>query len=110
MQIVRQWLNLLPETEGPLFRPVAKGGRISSQRLTDKAVGDLVKHYAGEIGLDAKAFSSHSLRAGLVSSCAMAGVASWIIKRTTGHRSEEMVQRYIRPVEAFSFNASGFLF
>jgi site-specific recombinase XerD len=110
VQIAREWLALLPGRDGPLFRPIAKGGCIRSQRLTDHAVSDLVKHYAGKIGLDAAAFSGHSLRAGLVSSCAMAGVASWIIKRTTGHRSEEMVQRYVRPVEAFSYNAAGFLF
>lgn len=110
VHIIKEWIALLPDQAGPLFRPVAKGGRIGSQRLSDHAVSELVKHYVAKIGLDAAAFSAHSTRAGLVSSCAMAGVASWIIKRQTGHRSEEMVQRYIRPVEAFSYNASGLLF
>lgn len=110
VHIIKEWLALLPDQDGPLFRPIAKGGRISSQRLSDHAVSELVKHYVTKIGLDASVFSSHSCRAGLVSSCAMAGVASWIIRRQTGHRSEEMVQKYIRPVEAFSYNASGLLF
>lgn len=109
VQILKDWLGLLPD-QGPVFRPVAKGGCIGVQRLSDHAVSDLVKFYAKKIGLNAEDFSSHSIRAGLVSSCAQAGIASWIIKRTTGHRSEEMLQRYIRPVEAFSYNASGLLF
>lgn len=110
VQIVKEWMAFLPEQNGALFRPIGKGGRISSTRLSDRAVSDLVKHYAALIGLDAQALSGHSLRAGLVTSCAMAGVASWIIRKQTGHRSEEMVQRYVRPVEAFAFNASGLLF
>lgn len=110
VQTLKDWLVLLPDQAGPLFRPVAKGGRIGGQRLSDHAISDLVKFYVRRIGLNAEEFSGHSIRAGLVSSCAQAGVASWIIKRTTGHRSEEMLQRYIRPVEAFSYNAAGMLF
>ncbi len=110
VKILKDWLALLPDQEGPLFRPVAKGGCIGGQRLSDHAISDLVKFYARKIGLNAEEFSGHSIRAGLVSSCAQAGIASWIIKRTTGHRSEEMLQRYIRPVEAFSYNAAGMLF
>ncbi len=110
VQILKDWLAVLPDQGGPLFRAVAKGGRIGGQRLSDHAVSDLVKFYAEKIDLDAATFSGHSIRAGLVSSCAQAGIASWIIRRTTGHRSEEMLQRYIRPVEAFSYNAAGMLF
>lgn len=110
VQILKDWIALLPDQEQPLFRPVAKGGCIGGQRLSDHAISDLVKFYARKIGLNAGEFSGHSIRAGLVSSCAQAGIASWIIKRTTGHKSEEMLQRYIRPVEAFSYNAAGLLF
>jgi integrase len=110
VQILKDWLAVLPDQGGPVFRPIAKGGRISGQRLSDHAVSDLVKFYARKIGLNAEEFSGHSIRAGLVSSCAQAGIATWIIKRTTGHKSEEMLQRYIRPVEAFSYNAAGLLF
>jgi hypothetical protein len=38
-----------------LSRPVAKGGRLGAQRLTDKGVCDLVKAYAERIGLKASA-------------------------------------------------------
>jgi hypothetical protein len=44
--------------EGPLFRPVAKGGRLGAERLADKSVFNLVKAYATRIGLDPAAFGS----------------------------------------------------
>jgi integrase len=50
--------------EGPLFRPVAKGGRLGAERLTDQSVCKIVKAYAERIGLKATDFGAHSLRAG----------------------------------------------
>ena len=55
--------------------------------------------------MEAEGFSAHSLRAGLVTSAAKAGVPSWAIQRQTGHRSEFMVQRYIRDLGLFEHNA-----
>jgi integrase len=63
VKAVKAWLSAAGITEGPLFRPVAKGGRLSNRRLTDKSVCDIVKTYAGRLGLNAPEFSAHSLRA-----------------------------------------------
>jgi hypothetical protein len=38
-------------SEGPLFRPVAKGGRLIAQRLEAEAVCDIVQAYAKRLGL-----------------------------------------------------------
>jgi integrase len=56
--------------------------------------------------LDASAYSGHSLRAGLVTSAAAAGAASWEIRKQTGHKSDAMVARYIRQVELYSHNVA----
>ena len=45
VKAVKAWLLAAGNSEGPLFRPVAKGGRLGAQRLTDKSVCDLVKTY-----------------------------------------------------------------
>jgi hypothetical protein len=47
VKAVKAWLSAAGITEGPLFRPVAKGGRLSNQRLTDKRVCDIVKRRDG---------------------------------------------------------------
>jgi site-specific recombinase XerD len=57
----------------PLFRPVAKGGRLGAERLTDQSVCSIVKAYAERIGLKATDFGAHSLRAGFLTSAAGAG-------------------------------------
>jgi integrase len=51
----------------------------------------------------------HSLRAGLVTSAAKAGVPVWAIQRQTGHKSDLTVHRYIRNLDAFECNAASSL-
>lgn len=40
-----------------------------------------------------------SLRAGYVTTAAMASLPTWLIREQTGHRSDTVLARYIRPVE-----------
>ena len=89
-----------------VFRPVDRHGRPSSARLSDQAVALVVKRYAGRVGLSANSFAGHSLRAGFVTSAARAGEPERRIMRTTGHKSVEMVLRYVRQANVFSDNAA----
>jgi len=100
------WLEASGIQEGPVFRSVTKGGVISSEALSDKAVADIVKDYAAKAGLNAERYSGHSLRAGLATSAAQHGVSSWKIRQQTGHRSEMMLSRYIRDGNLFTDNAA----
>jgi len=65
------------------------------KRLSDKAVALIVKRQALVAGLDPQLYSAHSLRAGLATSAAKAGVNERTIIKQTGHRSENMVYKYI---------------
>ena len=65
------------------------------------------KRIALAVGLDATKFSGHSLRAGLVTSAAQAGVSAWKIKQQSGHKSDAMLNRYIRDARLFNDNAVG---
>jgi hypothetical protein len=53
-------------SNGPVFRPVTKGGKARPTRLTDRSVASIVKNLAKRLGLDPEAFSGHSLRAGFL--------------------------------------------
>lgn len=101
------WLALARIDSGPLFRIVRKGGAIGADALSAQSVAALVKEYAAKAGLPADHYSGHSLRAGLITSAAKAGVSSWKIREQTGHRSDAMLQRYIRDAEIFDGNAAG---
>lgn len=88
----------------PLFRRIDRYGNAGGG-LCDAAIGWILNQRMQAKGLHAKGFSAHSLRAGLVTSAAKAGVPNWAIQRQTGHRSEFMVQRYIRDLQPFEQNA-----
>ena len=51
VKAVKAWLQAAGISEGPLFRPVAKGGRLIAQRLEAEAVCDIVQAYAKRLGL-----------------------------------------------------------
>ena len=98
------WLKQADITEGPLFRPVTRHGEVKGTRLSKEAISRIVKQYAKAIGLDPSSYSGHSLRAGLATSAAQAGVSTLSIRRQTGHRSDVMLNRYVREGELFLGN------
>ena len=76
-------------------------------RLSDRAVARVVKSRAEAAGLDPQDYAGHSLRAGLATSAAAAGVSERAIMAQTGHRSLAIVRRYIREGNLFLENAAG---
>jgi site-specific recombinase XerD len=78
--------------------------RVQSARLSDKAVALVVKRRAKTVGLDPARYAGHSLRAGLATSAAAAGASERVIMSQTGHRSADMVRRYIREGSLFASN------
>jgi integrase len=103
---LQEWLEKSGITEGPLFRPINRHGRMATERLSGSAVGKIVKRYATAVGLDATKFGGHSLRSGLATSAAAAGASERSIMAQTGHRSVNMVRRYIRDGSLFRENAA----
>ncbi len=103
------WLGRAGIEEGPVFRPVDRHGRVHDARLSGEAVSLVVKGRAAAVGLEPGDYSGHSLRAGLATSAAAAGVSSWKIRQQTGHASDAMLARYIRDGELFVDNAAGAL-
>jgi integrase len=82
---------------------------IGIKRLSGEAVSLVVRERVSAAGIDSRPYSGHSLRSGLATSAAAAGVPSWKIRQQTGHSSDAMLARYIRDGERFSDNAAGIL-
>jgi site-specific recombinase XerD len=102
----RRWLDVSGISSGPAFRPVDRSGRVSGDRLGDRSVAEIVKRYAAAAGLDPEQVAGHSLRAGLATSAAAAGVSERVIAATTGHKGTAMLRRYIREGSLFRENAA----
>jgi len=103
--ILKRWLNISKITKGPLFRRFLKGSKLTSNRLTDQTVALLIKSYINKAGIDSKNYSGHSLRSGFATSAADSGAEERSIMAMTGHKSTEMVRRYIKEANLFKNNA-----
>jgi integrase len=92
---------------GPLFCGVSPNGQwvLHFHRLCPRTVARTVQRAAKLASLD-KDVAGHSLRSGLVSSAARAGKSIQSIQNQTGHRTLEMVLRYIRRESIFDDNAA----
>jgi integrase len=106
VRAVKAWLEAAGAEVGPLFREVNRHGRVSASALTGQSVALVVKRGVQAAGLDARAFSGHSLRAGLVTAAARGGKRTETIMRQTGHRSANTVARYVREASLFDDNAA----
>ena len=72
---------------------------------SDKTVSLILKKYLNIIGLDSRLYSGHSLRSGFATSTASHGADERSIMAMTGHKSTEMVRRYIKESNLFKNNA-----
>ena len=107
VRTLQQWLDIAEIDEGPIFRPINRHGTVGPGRLSDRSVAFVVQRAAKRAGLDpAKLFAGHSLRAGLATAAAGAGVSEHDIARTTGHRSVAVLRRYVRTATVFQRNAA----
>ena len=80
-----------------------KEGKIFN--ISDKNVALIIKKYANHAGLDANRYAGHSLRSGFATSTAESGAEERNIMAMTGHKSTEMVRRYIKEANLFKNNA-----
>jgi len=72
--------------------------------LSDKMVSLLLKKYLKILGYDPQAYSGHSLRSGFATTAADKGVDERSIMDVTGHKTVQMVRRYIKETNLFKNN------
>jgi integrase len=99
------WTEEAGITSGPLFRSISRHGQVKPGRLSGVDVARIVKKLAQR--LDPAKYAGHSLRSGHATSAAIAGASERSIMNQTGHRSVQMVRRYIRDGSLFRENSAG---
>jgi len=102
---LKKWIETSNINSGPLFRRFSKGSKLTENKLTDQTVALLIKKYLNLAGIDSKNYSGHSLRSGFATSAAESGAEERSIMAMTGHKSTEMVRRYIKEANLFKNNA-----
>jgi site-specific recombinase XerD len=102
---LKKWLDLSKITSGPIFRRFSKSFKLGKSRLTDQSVALLLKEYLGFAGIENKNYSGHSLRSGFATVSADSGADERSIMAMTGHKTTQMVRRYIKEANIFKNNA-----
>ena len=93
VKTLKNWLNEEKIKTGKIFN------------VSDKTIALIIKKYSNLAGFDSKKYAGHSLRSGFATSAAEAGAEERSIMNMTGHKSTEMVRRYIKEANLFKNNA-----
>jgi len=105
VRTIQAWIEAAAVSSGPLFRSINRHGHLKPGRLSGIDVARVVKKLADRAGLDSAKYAGHSLRAGHATAAAIAGASERSIMNQTGHRSVQMVRRYIRQGSLFRENS-----
>ena len=92
-EILKEWIALSNIQSGKIFN------------ISDKSVSLIIKKYALIAGLDPKRYGGHSLSSGFATSAAESGAEERNIMAMTGHKTTQMVRRYINEANLFKNNA-----
>ena len=90
---LKKWIEISKIETGKIFD------------IADKSVALIIKRYTSLAGLDSKKYSGHSLRSGFATSTAELGAEERSIMAMTGHKTTQMVRRYIKEANLFKNNA-----
>jgi site-specific recombinase XerD len=105
VEAVQTWLAAAEISNGPVFRAVGRGGRVSCAALADDSAARIVKRYARRVGLDPAAYAGHSLRSGFLTSAAESGASIWKLSEVSRHKSLDTLRGYVRRVDLFKEHA-----
>jgi len=94
LHALRTWRTASGRQDGAVFIQLGK----SRSRLDARTVARIVQSRAAKAGLDELHYSGHSLRAGFVTTAALAKFDANVIALQTGHRSLQTLSTYVRAV------------
>ena len=90
---LKKWIDYTKDKSGKIFD------------ISDKSIALIIKKYASFCGLDPNKYAGHSLRSGFATSTAESGAEERNIMAMTGHKTTQMVRRYIQEANLFKNNA-----
>ena len=90
---LKEWIKYAKINNGKVFN------------ISDKTVALTIQKYALLSGLDKTKYAGHSLRSGFATSTAEIGADERSIMAMTGHKTTQMVRRYIQEANLFKNNA-----
>lgn len=109
VECLRAWKYEAGVQDGPLFRGVDRWGRVLRGAIHPRTWVDRLKAVATQVGMDPRRVGGHSLRAGFVTAALAGGAQPFQVMDVTGHKSFEVLRRYIREASLWKHNAGEYL-
>lgn len=104
-EALRAWLSASGITAGPVFRSMYRNDKPRASAMTAHAAAELIKRYAGLVGLDVAQIGGHSMRAGFVTSAIMGGANIMKVMDVSRHKKVDTMRGYVRIAEQFNDHA-----
>lgn len=92
-----QYVDILEEKEGLLFRRLKRGGKIANRGISERSVGKLIKEILIENGIDserAAKINGHSFRHTLADIASQLNMGDQAIKKLGGWKSSDSISTY----------------
>jgi site-specific recombinase XerD len=109
VQALQDWLTVAEISDGAVFRRMRPNDKVGATRLSAASVALIVKEHAERAGLDPDLFSGHSLRRGFLTSAAESGATIWKMAEQSGHKSLDVLRKYVEEAELFDDHAGAHL-
>lgn len=93
------WKEAASLTEGPVYRPIGRWGRMRPHALSPQSVNAILKTRLSEAGFRAADFSAHGLRSGYLTEAFLQGLSLPEAMGQSGHRSTSQAASYFKAVE-----------
>ncbi len=98
---MQQWLALRGTAPGTLFCKATTASVLHHRTFTGQGMHKALQRAVASVGANPVRYGAHSLRAGFVTASVQAGASVVSIMQRTGHKSVQMLQRYVRPASVF---------
>ncbi|MCR9253576.1 MAG: tyrosine-type recombinase/integrase [bacterium] len=102
---IDNYRSLIENEDGHLFRTFKKGGIITDRNLDIRNLNRMIKRVCSDPHNSEIEYSSHSLRAGFVTTCQDKDITDYAIMNQTGHKDIRTLAHYNRPLDIWRNNA-----
>lgn len=99
---LNKWLSAANIAEGPIFRAMTANNQLGHNSISSQTFYNILKQRIKQSGLTPDEFTPHSLRAGFITSAYKAGKDRYRIKQVSGHKSDSVLDMYIRDADRFT--------
>lgn len=104
VKAMQDWCVALDDPSGPVFVGISRWGDISTKAMYATRTNSWLKELMGKAGLDAKGYSSHSMRRGLATFADSMGISAAELAHWVRWKNIETANSYVERANALPYH------